>query len=61
MKGAGDERYADDLIHAYGYEGAGSVAGSIGCCSDFDGRENLEFMNTLGPKFKTLASVCTKR
>uniref|UniRef100_A0A3Q2EI33 Desmocollin 1 n=2 Tax=Cyprinodon variegatus TaxID=28743 RepID=A0A3Q2EI33_CYPVA len=61
MKGAGDERYADDLIHAYGYEGTGSVAGSIGCCSDFDGRENLEFMNTLGPKFKTLASVCTKR
>ncbi|XP_035527138.1 desmocollin 2 like isoform X2 [Morone saxatilis] len=54
----GDGRYADDIIHAYGFEGVGSVAGSIGCCSEYDDKENLDFLNTLGPKFNTLADVC---
>uniref|UniRef100_A0AAQ6ALA3 Cadherin domain-containing protein n=1 Tax=Amphiprion ocellaris TaxID=80972 RepID=A0AAQ6ALA3_AMPOC len=53
-------RYADDIIHSYGYEGAGSAAGSVGCCSDNGETDNLDFLNTLGPKFKTLADVCRK-
>ncbi|XP_030017235.1 desmocollin 2-like protein [Sphaeramia orbicularis] len=56
----GDGRYADDVIHTYGFEGVGSTAGSVGCCSDF-GDDNLDFLNTLGPKFKTLADICTKK
>uniref|UniRef100_A0A8C6UXC0 Desmocollin 2 like n=1 Tax=Neogobius melanostomus TaxID=47308 RepID=A0A8C6UXC0_9GOBI len=55
-----DERYAEDVLHSYGYEGKGSAAGSVGCCSDF-AEESLDFVNTLGPKFKTLADVCSKR
>lgn len=55
-----DSRYADDIIHSYGYEGAGSAAGSVGCCSDNGDADNLDFLNTLGPKFKTLADVCRK-
>ncbi|KAM8839161.1 desmocollin 2-like protein [Synchiropus picturatus] len=55
-----DGRYADDIIHSYGYEGNGSRAGSVGCCSDFAENDNLDFLNTLGPKFKTLASVSKK-
>ncbi|XP_069013535.1 desmocollin 2-like protein [Embiotoca jacksoni] len=53
-------RYADDIIHSYGFEGEGSAAGSVGCCSDNGDSDNLDFLNTLGPKFKTLADVCTK-
>uniref|UniRef100_A0AAV2JPY4 Cadherin domain-containing protein n=1 Tax=Knipowitschia caucasica TaxID=637954 RepID=A0AAV2JPY4_KNICA len=53
-------RYADDIVHAYGFEGVGSAAGSVGCCSDF-ADEGLDFLDTLGPKFKTLADVCAKR
>ncbi|XP_036940915.1 desmocollin 2 like isoform X2 [Acanthopagrus latus] len=55
-----DGRYADDIVHAYGFEGAGSTAGSVGCCSDYADNDDLDFLNTLGPKFKTLADVCTK-
>lgn len=59
--GTEDEgRYADDMLHAYGFEGVGSAAGSVGCCSDF-AEESLDFLDTLGPKFKTLADVCSKR
>ncbi|KAM4728062.1 desmocollin 2-like protein [Anableps anableps] len=61
MKVQRDDRYADDLIHSYGYEGAGSISGSVGCCSEHGDRGNLDFLNTLGPKFKNLAEVCTKR
>ncbi|XP_020491022.1 desmocollin 2-like protein isoform X1 [Labrus bergylta] len=55
-----DGRYAEDIIHSYGYEGAGSQAGSVGCCSDYGDNDNLDFINTLGPKFKSLAEVCNK-
>ena len=54
-------RYADDILHTYGFEGEGSVAGSVGCCSDQSHIENMDFLNTLGPKFKTLAEVCNKK
>ncbi|TNN61086.1 Desmocollin-3 [Liparis tanakae] len=56
-----DGRFADDIAHAYGFEGVGSAAGSVGCCSDFgDDDDNLDFLSTLGPKFKTLGEVCRK-
>uniref|UniRef100_A0A665VP38 Desmocollin-2-like n=1 Tax=Echeneis naucrates TaxID=173247 RepID=A0A665VP38_ECHNA len=55
-----DGRYADDIVRKYEYEGVGSTAGSVGCCSEFDTNENLDFLNTLGPKFKNLAEVCRK-
>lgn len=55
-----DGRFADDVIHSYGYEGVGSAAGSVGSCSNL-GEENLDFLDKLGPKFKTLADVCSKR
>lgn len=56
-----DARYADDITHGYRYEGNGSAAGSVGCCSDYGDNNNLDFLNSLGPKFKTLADVCTKK
>lgn len=56
-----DERYAEDISHDYRFEGAGSAAGSVGCCSNFGNNDDdLGFLNTLGPKFKTLADVCKK-
>ncbi|XP_056149847.1 desmocollin 2-like protein isoform X2 [Lampris incognitus] len=60
--GAAEEGcYADDILHMYGFEGVGSVAGSVGCCSDQDNHDDLDFLNTLGPKFKALAHVCTNK
>lgn len=55
-----DERFAEDTSHDYRFEGAGSAAGSVGCCSNFGNDDDLGFLNTLGPKFKTLADVCKK-
>ncbi|KAJ8012128.1 hypothetical protein DPEC_G00065460 [Dallia pectoralis] len=55
--------YTDDIIHHYGFEGAGSSAGSVSCCCDQGNQGNqddLDFLKTLGPKFKTLAEVCKK-
>lgn len=56
-----DARYADDIIHGYRFEGVGSPAGSVGCCSDYADNNDLNFLNHLGPKFTTLADVCTKK
>ncbi|XP_068196000.1 desmocollin 2-like protein [Antennarius striatus] len=58
--GTEDERYADDIIHSYKFEGVGSAAGSVGCCSNHGDSDNLDFLNTIGPKFKNLAEVCKK-
>ncbi|XP_062260030.1 desmocollin 2-like protein [Platichthys flesus] len=55
-----DGCYAEDINHSYGFEGVGSAAGSVGCCSDFGDSDNLDFLNALGPKFKTLADACQK-
>ncbi|XP_031711132.1 desmocollin 2-like protein [Anarrhichthys ocellatus] len=55
-----DGRYADDVLRPYRFEGVGSAAGSVGCCSDIGDDENLDFLNKLGPKFKTLGDVCRK-
>lgn len=56
-----EERYSDDLLKAYGYEGEGSPAGSVGCCSDLGDQDNLDFLDSLGSKFKTLANICLDR
>ncbi|XP_037313109.2 desmocollin 2-like protein isoform X1 [Pungitius pungitius] len=56
-----DGRYAEDVAHPYGYEGTGSAAGSVGCCSDIGDDNNLDFLNGLGPKFKTLGEVSRKK
>ncbi|KAM4727519.1 desmoglein-2-like protein [Anableps anableps] len=42
----------------YNYEGEGSLAGSVGCCSLLENDDDLAFLNDLGPKFKTLAEIC---
>ncbi|XP_062858256.1 desmocollin 2-like protein [Trichomycterus rosablanca] len=55
------ERYADDILKPYGVEGTGSPAGSVGCCSILEEQNTLDFLDSLGPKFKTLADVCTSK
>ncbi|XP_071342912.1 desmoglein-2.1-like isoform X2 [Trachinotus anak] len=47
-----------DGLLVYDYEGQGSTAGSVGCCSLLESDNDLQFLNDLGPKFKTLAEVC---
>ena len=42
----------------YNYEGQGSPVGSIGCCSLLEADNDLQFLDNLGPKFRTLAEVC---
>ncbi|KAL2089416.1 hypothetical protein ACEWY4_014104 [Coilia grayii] len=47
-----------DSMLVYEYEGHGSPAGSVGCCSDFGDGDDLQFLNDLGSKFSTLAQIC---
>ncbi|XP_040910699.1 desmoglein-2-like [Toxotes jaculatrix] len=47
-----------DGLLVYDYEGEGSLAGSVGCCSLLENDVDLAFLNDLGPKFKTLAEIC---
>lgn len=47
-----------DGLLVYDYEGRGSPAGSVGCCSLLESDNDLQFLDDLGPKFKTLAEVC---
>lgn len=56
-----DGRFAPDLLKAYGYEGMGSPAGSVGCCSTLGDQDSLDFLDSLGPKFRTLAEVCMSK
>jgi hypothetical protein len=37
------------------------MAGSVGCCSDRQEEEGLEFLDQLEPKFRTLAKTCVKK
>lgn len=50
-----------DAPHMYRYEGEGSAAGSVGCCSDLGDPDGLDFLDSLGPKFKTLANICLNK
>ncbi|XP_003474150.2 desmocollin-2 isoform X1 [Cavia porcellus] len=56
-----NHRHAADYILPYNYEGKGSAAGSVGCCSDRQDEDGLEFLDHLEPKFRRLAEVCMKR
>uniref|UniRef100_A0A8C0W5A5 Cadherin domain-containing protein n=1 Tax=Castor canadensis TaxID=51338 RepID=A0A8C0W5A5_CASCN len=55
-----NHRHAQDYVLTYNYEGKGSVAGSVGCCSDHQEEDGLEFLDHLEPKFRTLAEACIK-
>lgn len=48
----------NEQFKAYGYEGQGSPAGSVGCCSILENDNDLAFLDDLGPKFLTLAEIC---
>lgn len=47
-----------DGLQLFNYEGRGSPAGSVGCCSLLENDNDLAFLDDLGPKFKTLAQIC---
>lgn len=53
-----ESRPANDCLLIYDNEGVGSPAGSIGCCSFIADDLDDSFLDTLGPKFKTLAEIC---
>nr|XP_040027754.1 LOW QUALITY PROTEIN: desmocollin 2 like [Gasterosteus aculeatus aculeatus] len=61
LGGEDDGRYAEDVVLRHAYEGVGSAAGSVGCCSDFGDDDNLDFLNGLGPKFKALGELSRKK
>uniref|UniRef100_A0A7N5K4T7 Desmocollin 2 n=1 Tax=Ailuropoda melanoleuca TaxID=9646 RepID=A0A7N5K4T7_AILME len=52
---------SQDYVLTYSYEGRGSPAGSVGCCSEKQEEDGLDFLNNLGAKFTTLAETCMKR
>ncbi|ERE83973.1 desmocollin-2-like protein [Cricetulus griseus] len=56
-----NQNLAQDYVLSYNYEGRGSAAGSVGCCSDQQEEDGLEFLDHLEPKFRTLAEICAKR
>ncbi|XP_029001648.1 desmoglein-2.1-like [Betta splendens] len=47
-----------DSILEFDFEGQDSSAGSVGCCSLLDSDNDLQFLNDLGLKFKTLTEIC---
>ncbi|XP_054317336.1 desmocollin-1 [Pongo pygmaeus] len=56
-----EHKRCEDYVRSYNYEGKGSLAGSVGCCSDRQEEEGLEFLDHLEPKFRTLAKTCVKK
>ncbi|XP_007951640.1 desmoglein-4, partial [Orycteropus afer afer] len=51
-------RPANDCLLIYDHEGVGSPVGSIGCCSWIMDDLDESYMETLDPKFRTLAEIC---
>ncbi|KAM5221994.1 desmoglein-4 [Ctenodactylus gundi] len=51
-------RPANDCLLIYDHEGMGSPVGSIGCCSWIVDDLDESYMETLDPKFRTLAEIC---
>lgn len=49
----------NDVLLGYSFEGQESPTGSLGSCSILESEDDLQFLNDLGPKFKTLAEACT--
>ncbi|KAG9348066.1 hypothetical protein JZ751_004091 [Albula glossodonta] len=58
QKSRADAHPTKESLLVYDYEGQGSLAGSVGCCSLLEADNSLEFLNDLDPKFKTLAEIC---
>ncbi|XP_027791525.2 desmocollin-1 isoform X1 [Marmota flaviventris] len=56
-----EHKHSEDYVRSYNYEGKGSMAGSVGCCSDRQEEEGLEFLDHLEPKFRTLAKTCVQK
>ncbi|OCT74691.1 hypothetical protein XELAEV_18033678mg [Xenopus laevis] len=54
-----ESRPANDCLLIYDNEGVGSPTGSIGCCSFIDDDLDDSYLDNLGPKFKTLAEICS--
>ncbi|XP_012870262.1 PREDICTED: desmoglein-1 [Dipodomys ordii] len=52
-----EARPCNDCLLIYDTEGAGSPAGSVGCCSFIGEDLDENFLDTLGPKFKKLADI----
>ena len=52
---------SQDYVLTYNYEGRGSPAGSVGCCSEKQEEDGLDFLNNLEAKFTALAETCTNR
>ncbi|KAM8967752.1 desmoglein-4-like [Pelodytes ibericus] len=53
-----ENRPSNDCLLIYDNEGIGSPAGSIGCCSFIADDLDDDYLDSLGPKFKTLAEIC---
>ncbi|XP_074841551.1 desmoglein-1-like [Carettochelys insculpta] len=51
-------RPANDCLLIYDHEGIGTPVGSVGCCSFIGEDIDDTYLDTLGPKFKTLAEIC---
>lgn len=49
----------NDVLLSYSSEGQESPTGSLGSCTILESEDDLQFLNDLGPKFKTLAEACT--
>ncbi|XP_050924415.1 desmoglein-3 [Lates calcarifer] len=56
---AGEKQSAQDGLLVYDYEGQGSSASSVGCCSLLESNDDLQFLDDLAPKFKILADICS--
>ncbi|XP_061743867.1 desmoglein-2.1-like isoform X3 [Nerophis ophidion] len=54
----GEKLAAADALLEHDYEGQGSSSGSLGCCSLLESSNDLQFLDDLDLKFKTLAEVC---
>ncbi|XP_072568953.1 desmoglein-2.1-like isoform X2 [Paramormyrops kingsleyae] len=54
-----EDNNENDVIMNYNREFGSSLAGSIASLSSVGMDDNLDFLNNLDPKFKTLAEVCT--
>uniref|UniRef100_A0A3Q0QS60 Si:ch73-74h11.1 n=1 Tax=Amphilophus citrinellus TaxID=61819 RepID=A0A3Q0QS60_AMPCI len=49
---------AENTLLEYNFEGEGSSAGSVGCCSLLENDDDLHTLTDFGPKFKNLAEIC---
>ncbi|XP_041791132.1 desmoglein-1-like [Chelmon rostratus] len=56
---AAEMQTSRDCLLEYDFEGQGSSAGSVGSCSLVGSDHDLQFLNDLGPKFKTLSDICS--